>query len=864
MSDYDNMIQGGYEDVPEVEQLKDSAKNLAQKTVSKGGARAAKGLLSLIGKAFTALVQALLANPIAAVVIALVLVFVLIIFVVVAEFKAPIRDYFLAVKEKLLFPVVVTSPSPYLNQPKFLAWSEYDDPDYEKRLEGEQRYSFYPGDPDHTDQILSGLNLAISGDEAASEKFGYLLTDQNLWHSQEDILEILDTCSRKNMLMFEESKVRYQYHTWTNALHVVPETGLQEWGWEEGLESTAVMTDPDGDGPTGWYGEEARIDIEGEKDKNGLHRFQMHWPEILAYIEIASWGSYENWATNKDDYDPGRLFKDPSNVDGYYLLYDEFKELLDMFEYKFQFKWDSVADGEDNFYEYPKLERGEYTIGYHFKKDEPDSILDKPLSYEYTWLTRYVPEAAPDKIYNGWETVQYVYTNIDNVPNYLPAGDTYKPPEGVYCAGRWTTVDPRPFIDTMSEYCQYYRANSDDYAWLDAHGYEYDEKLRDYTMSIQDENWVDRMISHYLEWLNDLPYAASAGRPDLFQQLADDYNEKVIRVSYEGTKTPEFGDQLDALYRTYSGCTLVFPLAEGASDDGLYPEGWTVKVDDADLGIDEWLEVPDDLSGMPFHSYGVTFHRGGDDPDSPDDPPEPYKPRPPVVGGKLWISQQANSITGKHYVVDFWIELYEGAETDLCVSDNLSAAQIKRMLEHNWKGTKVDSMEVAEVLKEVQDRQGISIAGVLAIMRTERSGKSIGEGPGAHNNFFDVSGEPHYDGTTRWRDYSMYTVPEAMRMQVEDFIVKRYWKNGQNTFYTMTFNKYGYPQNWDEAEAAKPGIYHSYCPWWDNPAYTEAATNETSGHPELPTYSETAWTNLWCNRCAEFRSDFLAAAGAGG
>lgn len=548
------------------------------------------------------------------------------------------------------------------------------------------------GDDDHTDSILTAIKLANEGDEEAIEIAKPIIDDSHLYMSPDHILSVFQECSDYNKRMFEVFNVDYSYRKWAwdnwgsettgdryyirltepNDLNATrtgfygthgrskyyPDDWINPSGEELGSDSEGCLSgwywlmnpeqsneDADGypvydissyDGqfhePDPWYGQEWRMDIEGEAEKDdsgeyidNTHRFSVKWQDVAAMGQLVGLYNYHGWsAGDKHNFSLALSFKD-EHFEDYYITDEILETIVGLFEYKFDYLYE--PDTADHFVErvyeaatiefnFLKAEKGDYEFAYHFLKEEPESVLDSAWSggqEHYEWVTAYVPESAPSKIANSYETLEYIYTSTDNVPNYVPEGDTYTPPKGHYCVGRFDIQDPSPFIETVSTLLEkaFYEKTDSTEEVASGYGDEMDDP--EYVERM-DYHWAISMIEFYTYFLDFFPYAE--GQSDIYTELAKDYDENVIRISYEGTQTQEYSDELLKLLAYYENYTVVFPLAEGMEDDGLYPEGWTTDITHAKMGTEEFYEVPTDLSGIPFHSYGVTYH--GEDDTTPD------------------------------------------------------------------------------------------------------------------------------------------------------------------------------------------------------------------------------------------------------
>ena len=560
------------------------------------------------------------------------------------------------------------------------------------------------GDDDYTDSLLEALKKAQAGDEEAMELLEPIIVDSHFFLAPEDISGVFQECSDYNKRMFEVFNVDYSYRKWAwdnwgseetgdryyicltepnelNAFHtgyygthgrskyyptdwINPsdeslgsdsEGCLSGWYWlmnpeqdNEDADGYPVYDISEYDGqlhePDPWFGQEQRMDIEGEAKKDnegnyieGTHRYQIKWQDIMAMCQYVGLFNYDEWGTlDTSVYSPDVAFTE-DETDDYYLSDEQINDIIGLFEYKFTYLYEPTT--ADSFvgrayeeltveFNFLKAEKGDYDFGYRFIKEEPESVLESAWSggYEhYEWVTAYVPEAAPTTIANSWETLEYIYTSKRNVPNYLPEGDTYDPPNGDYCVGRFDIQDPTLFIETVSDMTHeyYYNKTTSDAEVESGYG---DGDEGEWWVETMDYHWAPEMIQFYTEYLDMMPFAD--GHSDIYTELAKDYDKHIIRISYEGTQTDEYLEELVKLLGLYAEYTVVFPVAEGMSDDGEYPEGWTTDITQANMGTEEFFDIEYDLAGLPFHSYGVTYHgeesAGTDTPDAPspiDDSP---------------------------------------------------------------------------------------------------------------------------------------------------------------------------------------------------------------------------------------------------
>ena len=199
-------------------------------------------------------------------------------------------------------------------------------------------------------------------------------------------------------------------------------------------------------------------------------------------------------------------------------------------------------------------------------------------------------------------------------------------------------------------------------------------------------------------------------------------------------------------------------------------------------------------------------------------------------------------------MVNGWFYLDEGADDNLLGNTEYSEADVLRML--TYLQTKSgDKIKFTQCLPEVWDfyrETGVDIGAMLAIIVTE--GNTNPESYAKYWNFFNYKTPPggtSIEGKQFWNAKAdCKTIGEAM-VACFQWIYGNYWLKGQDTYYKMTFNGYGYPQSEEEAKEA-PQLFHCYCPWFDDTGYIKSGFDDYYA---------------WCNKCARNRQDLARAAG---
>lgn len=779
--------------------------------------------------------------------------------------------------------------------------TEYDieaDVDEKKNAKDELNEWFKTtGDVDATDRLIEMIEKAEDGDEDAKKDADSLVRGDLLMISKEDLKYILDSCSympdgrnedtipNANNRMFMKADIYYTYHIWEHVEVIDPVTKKKEKKWIESTDLTHVSNKDE------MYGDEYGLSIEGEtKDVQGtnddgqavlykLPRFATHWQDVATLAIMAGYLNYSKWDDTGDptEYNPADSITE-DKTDGYYINDETRDKCLKLFNYKFDYYYDSITDtthdskdDPDKQYLFEGLENGNYDVGYFFYKEDVEPEVNPHEPY-YKFCTYYTPEAAPKQIENGFEKLPYTYCDVSDVPNYLPEGDIYIPPDGKYCCGRWDIIDSKKFVDALDEVMP-----------------EYKQRFEEY--NAPNFPWYDEMMEDFLDNLSDMPASPNYKQPDYYREIKDLYDGKFIKVTYEGTRAGDFEAQLESIKDEYDGGDyegfhVIFPLKEGCSqtaDDIKFkvPAGWTTDSSIADLGTDQFLGTAAGANGGDiFHSYGVTYHgdsegetggrRDGQRGSSvnrrgnADGTEEAHYGSNVVIvtahdsnGNSYYYPnaggyQYKDEETGEYYGI---VPIDDDAKKELKdQSDNLTLDEIRNILQYlqDKFGGKYPFVGAAQAVYDWQQRTGQSVTAVLAFILTEGTYGNP-DGLAASNwNFwnFRLNGQSANGYQLRngswWLslkkqsggDFNKALIA-GMDKVYQTFMVNR----GQTTYYDMCFSGYGFPTTLEDAKKAGQLVY-SYCPWY------ESAFN-TTGNPN----------DLYPNRVAADRRTLLNASG---
>lgn len=207
---------------------------------------------------------------------------------------------------------------------------------------------------------------------------------------------------------------------------------------------------------------------------------------------------------------------------------------------------------------------------------------------------------------------------------------------------------------------------------------------------------------------------------------------------------------------------------------------------------------------------------------------------------KVFIS--STQYKGKQILVNKWFYIDDGADESLLGYNNYSKSQVLQMLNYLTlkSGGEIDFTECLPEVWDFYESTHIDVAAMLSIVMTEGNYKTSSNA--AYWNFFNYKTPPggsSISGKNLWNAKAdCKTIGQAMVAGFR-WIYKNYWLRGQDTYYLMAFNDYGYPQSSDEANVK---YHHCYRPWFDDTGYI------SSGYDDY---------YAWCNKCARRREELI-------
>lgn len=172
-------------------------------------------------------------------------------------------------------------------------------------------------------------------------------------------------------------------------------------------------------------------DIRGEtmSGDSEKERFHVYWQLICAILESTSSQGYSDWDETGDESMADFTVLEYTDMDGYYLNDATINQVVDDMCYDFEFWYNGAELLDESYYEYEDMEK----IAYRLDLKEME---ENPQVGDNAYIKK-IPETAPNKISNIYETVTY---------NYEPVTDDY----GAYiCVGRRVTIDAVAFVDMM-------------------------------------------------------------------------------------------------------------------------------------------------------------------------------------------------------------------------------------------------------------------------------------------------------------------------------------------------------------------------------------------------------------------------------
>lgn len=594
-------------------------------------------------------------------------------------------------------------------------------------------------------------------------------------------------------------------------------------------------------------------------------RFALHWQEIVAAVELAGYGNYENW-DNSEEADGGfggsydRLGSENSVTKNYYLKEDQIKEFTDYFKYETKYKYNAMTDSRK--YDFNALEKSSNSVGYHFFKEDVEPSIQDSEDRHNPFYTYYIPESCPLSIKNGYESISYVYQHYDADEmrsyycdeGFMESRDSYNVQGGDVILGRFDAIEPYSFVTLLDKYCPYYWDSADKGTQTASNG----------------GSWAQNLVGHYCETLSDidakLPGRREQNRSEFFMQLARDYDAKVIRIRYDGTKCEETEKELEKVekaytdkdeYKDYKFLYAKFPEADMCND-----ADWTEDRDEFLNGLTtSYYSVTTSLSSVPFHSYGVvhtgksdngggssshsgqatfsrsiylvTAHVSGETHYYPD-----------VQRDNVFIDPE----TGERYGI---VPIDDGAlEPLLDHSDNMTIDQVRLMCQYLYdKFDRPDlpfnSDATVQALYDWQESTGQPITGALALILTEgtyNKGSASSVNEADHWNFWNYEpygSEPWYTnpGSSRhWLDVK--TLVHGDFPQALIHIMNKFYHNvwlgetrggiGQPTYYEMSFRGYDLTevQTLEGAKAHADDFNYCFCPWWGSPAFMQTGDEQ--------------------------------------
>lgn len=830
--------------------------NKIENVAKKGARRAAGAIAQLLKKAVMKVGAFLIRHP----VILLVLLAVgVAVFVVIMLMKGvgDFVDVFTRTKETAYVPKI-ESTNKYAMENEFDEWTS-------------------EGDPDRTELLLEGINIANTGKDInnndVSDEQKKLVADivdpltrsSYFGLSPADIQNVLKACSYNpndnrgsNGDFFSTADVNYGVlNIWTEWL---PTGGyIRHFDWDDSKRNVSTV-DGQAYPDDNLYGTEDSSGIERERDaKDPVNlRFATHWQEVVALAQYYSNDHYSEWGeAEESQYDADApKFLDETNTDGYYMTDEALGEIIDFFTYKRKYKYFPISDHfhnkADTFYRSKKMAEGKYSVGYriHYVGDYFDATV------------YFTPDAAVDTFSNAFDTVTYQYTPTSGVASYNEMTNTLDcpSPSGDYCCGRWTVTDPNALLEGIREFCPHYyeagQAGQEQYIY----------------------GWADATIQQFMEYLTALPATGADGnnRSAYYEELFDCYRKKFYRVSYEGWQTGEFNSKLQEIQAAHPGWTPIYPLRKNLvqSMDDLragVPSGWTMDLSLADMGSSSDYGHSTTNAGYPFHSYGVAFvgHPvggvGGSIPSngSTNTETSAYTGRatfsrsiylvtahvsgethyyPDVERDNVYIDEA----TGERYGI---VPIDDGALVPLLDhSDNMTIDQVRSMCQYLYElfdrpDLPFNSDATVQALYDWQESTGQPITGALALILTEGtynkgSVNSVNEAD--HWNFWNYEpygSEPWYTnpGSSRhWLDVK--TLVNGDFPQALIHIMNKFYNNvwlgktrggiGQPTYYEMSFRGYGFPTTLEDAKATADDFNYCFCPWWGSPAFMKTGDEQ--------------------------------------
>lgn len=570
----------------------------------------------------------------------------LIVFIIVANIVGPIVDIVNAIVGFVTTTYHAIFDVPYVEDTLRIPWNSGEDVDrtamiYQIMLDERYQIALEESKDDWVDPVtgeasgasarereyyrIREISKADDAYKAALKEYWYdMLRDEHTLLSAEDMTYIVEKCYEKNEYMFEMDKKFYTYLEKKNGVWSTKDGTLVEIMSEDGTTSTGAYrtegkhplacTSAEDDVNDKIYRNLSRSKVEGEidhahvpSDGTIVRRFASHWQDVMA---LASFFSYENaelWGNSEDSkYDPSEEPFGINDTRNYYVEKKDLDNIFALFEYKTSYFYDPISGNGVNKENSAKY--GDYIV--HVEGTDDAGIDDgaevkitaygydelqakeyERVAYHYRMIpgieTRFAIDSAPRYVYNSFDSYTFVYTKTENVENYYPEefeAPQEAPPPGMYLCGRWHAIDPYYFIEVVSEICPWYK----------------DREERGVRSTY---NWVHDMMEFLAFYVDLLPFTLHYERGTELMRLAELYNNKQVHIHYEGTRCPEMEEYVtqykEWLERNRPGWELVVDRYSESEIAAFYGE----KLQ----STDEWYFVDEELDGVPFPAYGVTY-----------------------------------------------------------------------------------------------------------------------------------------------------------------------------------------------------------------------------------------------------------------
>ena len=284
--------------------------------------------------------------------------------------------------------------------------SDEDYYDYTQDLTVENGQAPLDDDPNYTGAILRAMQqgkIVFSNEDL-----------ENIDDS--DFERLLENCVTHNEKKYEETDIYYTY--WQEVYSET--TDLWQRNMTDPFDNVLDCTTV------------SRMDIEGEKNDDDRYRFDMEWQTMFVIMNLMIQSQAEDWGATGDTWDDTFIREGFPDYDGYFIADEQIDGICSLMGYNFTYYYDAVADtshDESHPYLFEQFEGG---VGIGFRYDASDNYDTDVKEYH----VRYVPDAAPDKISNCFESYTYIYED-DPVTG------------GKKCVGRQHYRDAEDFVAMM-------------------------------------------------------------------------------------------------------------------------------------------------------------------------------------------------------------------------------------------------------------------------------------------------------------------------------------------------------------------------------------------------------------------------------